>query len=1129
MASPPPRPPVEAMLELAPEAVATRVTRLAPSIRARWADTAPSPARAVALQDRLDAADAARAVRGRNWGGGAVPARGGRGCAALRGESSPSGGMTGGRMTRAVDAARAARAGRAAARHAPRWPQARARWRPPPSFLQRFLAWVAAKARPRPATNPPAALSPERLDSRLAAAACARAARLARVAAAGGVAAERGAAAAARRLAKAAAEERASARREAGAAAAVARRGELLAARAERARGAARRPSPPVDLEAAVAALRASHAVRKIAAGWRRFAATSRRSAALAADFARAGVLRGPDDEAESSPPPAPDTPPRPLTPTAVLLGPGAAPPPPRRTPFDDFADTLRSPATLRATRALLARLEAKQGGISGVAKGASLPRRCPRPPRYRHREFLCAFMLLHHPDVVLRANGTLERSLAAAAGRMRTALAGALAALLPEGSLPPAVVAHMATDGVRPTQAAAIASFDAAWTAYAAAFASWKVADAATLEAELTRAAADLEASRLAVEAGRLAAAAADGPAARRGASSDDAAELAAAVDRDLALLRARASTVAGPAAGARLDAAVAAARARGEATASDSESGGGAAADSVPPPSRFERVAWSVVLGGARLEKRAAAAAWAAAVGGAPAGDAATLSAAADAAAADAAALVIFGDEDARLAADVAADAARWAAVRLALERGGPRARASVAAALATIARRLLALLASLIAPGAPAGPKARAERELLEEVASVEALSAALDGGDATTTPIPGLALPAALAMLDRVVASLLRLCAPSRDAELAAAAGESRAALAAAAAAADPSALALALATALRRADAGARATVADDVSFAGGYYGAPSLARGAGRAALARRGAAPTDAASVDEAPDAPLLAARLPLTRAWLAAACGALAAVEGGLPQGAAREGSPTPAAPRMRSGRSTADGGTPNALSDDSLLPLEPAERGGWRAAARVGLVALAAAPDRSAAAPPPAPELITPLDAILAPAVAEFQILTVCAAGCMLVAGAPRGSRPRAPPAAVAARVRTALTSPDAPDIAMELVDLAGGDRGNPSAVDDMRAGVGRLLRPAAPAARALAAALAAALHARLLLAPGAAADAAVAAALARCGALALGREADALAARLGRAAAALEAAHAETLPALCQGLL
>ena len=70
MASPPPRPPVEAMLELAPEAVATRVTRLAPSIRARWADAAPSPASAVALQARLDAADAARAVRGRNWGGG---------------------------------------------------------------------------------------------------------------------------------------------------------------------------------------------------------------------------------------------------------------------------------------------------------------------------------------------------------------------------------------------------------------------------------------------------------------------------------------------------------------------------------------------------------------------------------------------------------------------------------------------------------------------------------------------------------------------------------------------------------------------------------------------------------------------------------------------------------------------------------------------------------------------------------------------------------------------------------------------------------------------------------------------------------------------------------------------------
>ena len=555
--------------------------------------------------------------------------------------------------------------------------------------------------------------------------------------------------------------------------------------------------------------------------------------------------------------------------------------------------------------------------------------------------------------------------------------------------------------------------------------------------------------------------------------------------------------------------------------------------------PPTRVERITWSVITGESAVEARASAAVWASAMSdSALPSDAAAAASAADAAASAAAAVGartgdMFGDVDARALADVAADDARWAAVRLALERGGAdRAPAAAAAALATTARRLLTLVPSLLAAGG-ASSSAVAECSVLEEVAAFDSIQRELaPKPDTPPSPLPGLALAPALARLDAVVTCLRRLAAPSRDAELAAAAAGSAEALAAAR---DGPALAAALATALRRADAGARVTVDDSVSFYAAFLGHASLARLAGAALLARHGAPP------EPADDPEAAASALPLTRAWLASACGKLAAVEAALPEpgsGATSEddassrGSPPP---RLRAGRAPPSTPTPSpssscgalteaAAAADDLPSLTAVQRSSWRAAARVGLVALAS--DRTTSSPLTAPvrmpELLAPLDAgLLAPARAELQTLAVCVAACLLTAS----RRSSAPTDTLIPRVRAILTAPDDPDLAFTLADAVG----DPSAVNEFRAGVDRLLRAGAPAERALASGLAAALHARLLLPPGRGADAAVAAALARCGGACVAREVDALAARLAKGAAALEVAFGGVLEMLTDGLL
>ena len=98
------------------------------------------------------------------------------------------------------------------------------------------------------------------------------------------------------------------------------------------------------------------------------------------------------------------------------------------------------------------------------------------------------------------------------------------------------------------------------------------------------------------------------------------------------------------------------------------------------------------------------------------------------------------------------------------------------------------------------------------------------------------------------------------------------------------------------------------------------------------------------------------------------------------------------------------------------------------------------------------------------------------------------------------------------------------------------NEMRAGLGRLLRRGSAPFEALSGALEAALAARLLCgggggsdSPSASADAAAAAALARAGAGALAGDVDALAARVARVAAVCESVFGSLVEHVVEGLL
>ena len=956
-------------------------------------------------------------------------------------------------------------------------------------------------------------------------------------------------------------------------------------------------PSPPAPphpppFACPVASFHRVHASRRLQRAWRGWRATARTTASLASAFEGTGVMGVVDGGAA---PPTATTPPPPAAAVCGLPPSAGAPPSspadPAAAAFDSAAAVLQGPSTLSATRALLRRLGARValGWAAGSADDADpvpalLARLLPgsaaatAPPpegRYPARPFLAAFMIVAHPAVVFRGDGGRvgagqEAADADAAPDApaptlaptpeEAALSAAAAALV---SVTRTLLSSLAGHPAAPPPRTAAAAFDGAWAAYLPPFAAWKVADAAALEADLVSAAVALERSRLAVVAGREAVLAANAvavataaeageggggdanasppppPRLRRAASGADVEDLTTAVDRDLALLRERVGRLASGAGLARMDAALAAVRAAPPVVDATIVSAP-PPPPSIPPPSAAEQLLWAMLhAGGVGAGIATAEALWtdaeAAASGSACAG---VLSvAAAEGALAEArqgaaasCAVSAAARAGAALAVARAADDARWARVYAALTVGGQGAIDTAAGALASVGAALAGCLGY--------GPKAAALRTRVATRLEMQALTTAL------ATPDASLSVLHLLDTVEYVSDTVRCLCAPARDAAAAAAHTVVAARLApllAGAGATDAASLAANLTSALRVSAAAVRLLQADSAraetalliaTTAGGGGLAGQAARLFQQRVVEKKG---DDGAGAGD----DLLPSRLPLTRAWLGAAAGRLAIVEGGLPAAGDASSLPSSRVPAdLRSGLvASPSSSTSTTLSVDAALgltsgppPLAPAPPASWRRVVRLALVGLAAdrAPVRAMAATNKAatptsrqlPETLT-LDAIaLAGAQHAFQLVLVCAAGALLVTQHNKA----APPALVRGRLRALLADPGAPlpDIAADLARLAcvGGGEGaeSQSLVATMQAGLYRLLRRDGAPFKALSGAVEAALAARLLLAPGKSADGAVRAALARAGAGDwLAGDVDALAAELASIVAVSEAVH------------
>lgn len=280
-------------------------------------------------------------------------------------------------------------------------------------------------------------------------------------------------------------------------AAAAARR---EAALRERAAAHARR-APDAFLRAnacRIERLRHSIALRRIQTAWRAFSASRKSTATLTDAFIHTSVP-GAFEPALDHPTPAPsDAHAAPSAPHTIgHFGTGSGMP--WQRDFDQFAAIMQAPATLAAARALLRRLESTlavlHSGSNPDAAGL-LRRLFPKTAaagghidRYPPRVFLCAYMLLSHPETLLNGASEWEgRLLDTSKAMLRTfeALAAIYTPADPSGPAPGSVRVRLK-------------EFDEAWVDFLEIFVTWKGEDAASIEAELVRMAVEMQSSMLA------------------------------------------------------------------------------------------------------------------------------------------------------------------------------------------------------------------------------------------------------------------------------------------------------------------------------------------------------------------------------------------------------------------------------------------------------------------------------------------------------------------------------------------------------------------------------------------------------------------------------------------------------
>jgi hypothetical protein len=239
---------------------------------------------------------------------------------------------------------------------------------------------------------------------------------------------------------------------------------------------------------------------------------------------------------------------------------------------FDEFAEAMSAPETLKAAQAVLRRFEdmgkVKESYARGNVCEGLLKRLFPKLPkgrkadRYPPRAFLSAYMIQSHPEVVLSQQGPRETALADAAGAMLATFEALLSRFLPSTST--------SSSSSSMPLACLLRQFDESWVAYLELFIAWKSHDAAGLESDLIRAAVELETSRLLKIGSRNATLATANStttsataALRAEAAKQDIAALEEGVDHDLKLISERVERLTGRQGVARLEAALAAARA--------------------------------------------------------------------------------------------------------------------------------------------------------------------------------------------------------------------------------------------------------------------------------------------------------------------------------------------------------------------------------------------------------------------------------------------------------------------------------------------------------------------------------------------------------------------------------------
>ena len=784
-------------------------------------------------------------------------------------------------------------------------------------------------------------------------------------------------------------------------------------------------------------------------------------------------------------------------------------------------------------------------------------------PYAFPAREALCAYAVASFPEVVLGAAGAAEargdharalkesaRETARAADALARALAGEEEASSPETTraTTDSSDASLKTVPIRHSPRVLLRRFAEEWRAYARAFQRWKARDAAALERELTRAAVEMETS--ARRACGANARAEDFP------EGSDARSILVALADDARVLRGKVRGLAGQEGVERFDRARRAARAR---VARDEAADAADAVDSAAVPGR-ETAAESpgTTRAARRVEAREAARAsrLAAYAARRAASDAATeissesssrVRTSAEAYENEAIMHELLVDPEWRLPANENAFSANAAPGVDAVDADalGARVREAMTRAfwdatrdalLEKDVRRAAGVVAELgdaLASLCPEHRRSEAEAALLLRLTPTAAAAAL-----ARVADDPG-ALGDAFAEVTREASRMLaRLGAPARDARAArdAEALERRVGALAAEASALSSGgdtlgalrvAADAVAHALRELFA-ALACVRRDVANVAVASLAPlarrderGVAEGSAWAwdrFAARRGVAEAVAEAAAGGGDAARLAAALPRTSAWLAAATSAAHALDASIPSLAFETRDvrdvafrvPPNATFAMRSGNAFGSARGEDARSGAfriaSSSPRDPAQVSvrATRATSHEGLVRVALvnlvtsndidesveAPDGGGSAE--TPETLEFDAARLRDARRAFDALRVRAACLFVAAGAPCDARrpARGAHAERLARLDALVADPttSADDLALEA---AGGD-GDARKVAAAAATLRRLLAPRDPSGARLTRALAEALCVRALLGPPVAAASPVAAARAAAGA-------------------------------------